>query len=390
MVTMYSQVRTRRAFLWSQLLNAPFWGLYGLLAVILYKDLHASPFELALFIALKPAVSLCSLYWSAPVHQRPDRLRTNLLWGGLLARLPFFLTPLIQTSWYLIGAAALYLMLNRAIIPAWMEIFRRNLPSQGRSSVMAHGGTISYLGGLLLPCLMGPWLDLQPGSWIWLLPILALISSLGLLFQLRLPIDGPAAIQPATHPASKLLAPWQSAYRLLRSRPDFFHYQLGFFLGGGGLMLLQPALPLVFVDQLQLSYTELALALAACKGIGFALTSSLWSRWLPRADTFRPVALVTFLASLFPLLLLCAQWQTSWVYVAYLSYGVMQAGSELYWHLTGPIFSHHDDSTPYSSVNVALVGVRGAIIPLVGSLIVTGWGSSAALLLDADSFVTGV
>ena len=112
-------------------------------------------------------------------------------------------------------------------------------------------------------------------------------------------------------------------------------------------MLLQPALPILFVDQLKLSYTELALALAACKGIGFALTSSLWGRWLPNASFFRPVALVTFMASLFPLILLAAQLRGR-EYSAYLAYGVMQAGSELYWHLTGPIFSGREDSTLYS------------------------------------------
>jgi len=371
---------TRRAFLLSQLLNAPFWGLYGLLAVILYKDLHASPFELALFIALKPSVSLVSLYWSAPVHQRPDRLRSNLIWGGLLARLPFFFIPLVQTSWFMIAAAALYLMLNRAIVPAWMEIFRRNMPSAGRSLAMAHGSTISHLGGLLVPILMAPWLDLQPGAWRWLLPVLALISSFGLLFQLRLPVSG---VEAPTAPPQRvgLIQPWRDAWGLLRRRPDFSQYQLGFFLGGGGLMLLQPALPLVFVDWLALSYTELALAIAACKGIGFALTSSLWGRWLPTSRYFKPVALVTLLASLFPLMLLGAHLHTAWVYIAYLGYGVMQAGSELYWHLTGPIFSESEDSTPYSSVNVAAVGLRGAILPLLGSLIVTTYGCTTALLL---------
>ena len=80
--------------------------------------------------------------------------------------------------------------------------------------------------------------------------------------------------------------------------------------------------------------------MAACKGIGFAIASPFWKRWLPTQQFFKPVALVTFLASLaFPLMLLAAHLHISWVYIAYLGYGIMQAGSELYWHLTGPIFS---------------------------------------------------
>jgi hypothetical protein len=374
--------QTRRAFLWGQLLNAPFWGLYGLLSFILYKDLGATPLELAVFVTLKPAVSLISLYWSAPVHQRPDRLRSNMLWGGLLARLPFFFTPFVHSSWLLIAAAAFYLMLNRAVVPAWMEIMRRNMCTDGHSSAVAHGSTISYLGGLLLPCVMAPWMDMTAEAWRWLCPMLTLVSCLGLLFQLRLPILGDVPVA-AIKSYRGLIEPWREAVLLLKLRPDFARYQLGFFLGGAGLMLLQPALPQIYVDQLRLSYTELALAIAACKGVGFAVASPFWKRWLPNARFFRPVALVTFLASLFPLILLGAQLHCAWLYVAYLGYGIMQAGSELYWHLTGPIFSEKEDSTIYSSVNVAAVGVRGAVFPVLGSLICSLWNPATALLFGS-------
>ena len=48
-------------------------------------------------------------------------------------------------------------------------------------------------------------------------------------------------------------------------------------LGGAGLMFMQPVLPIFSEETLKLSYTELALAFAFCKGISFILSiPSVW------------------------------------------------------------------------------------------------------------------
>lgn len=52
-------------------------------------------------------------------------------------------------------------------------------------------------------------------------------------------------------------------------------------------MVMQPALPAFFLGELNLSYTTLAIALAACKGIGFIFTSRLWAGLLDKLNIFR-------------------------------------------------------------------------------------------------------
>ena len=155
-------------------------------------------------------------------------------------------------------------------------------------------------------------------------------------------------------------------------------------LGGFGIMILQPALPEFFVGTLNLNYKELGMAMTMCKGIGFALTSGLWANWMKRVDIFKFSALVVFLFSLFPLGLISAQYSLILLYVSYLGYGVMQAGSELAWKLSGPIFAMNEDSSLYSSVNVLTVGMRGCVAsPLGGFLCVMG---GPALVMMLGSF----
>ena len=134
-------------------------------------------------------------------------------------------------------------------------------------------------------------------------------------------------------------------------------------------MILQPALPKFFMDVLGLSYTELSIALNLCKGIGFVLTSQIWANGMHKTDILRFSTLVIVLGAVFPLILLFAQIHVLWIYVAYLVYGMMQAGSELSWHLSGPIFAKEGESSQFSGVNVLTVGLRGSVIPQLGALL---------------------
>lgn len=377
--------RTRTAFLWSYICNTPFWALYSLLPFILYKDLQASPLQITLIIALKPAVSLFSLYWSAHVNQRPDRLVANIVWANILGHLPFFFAPWINTSWFFVMASAVYMLLSRGMIPAWTEILKRNLPESYRQ-LFAYSSSVWYIGAGLFPFVFGWFLDDTYQAWRWLFPLTALLSLSAIILQVRIPIrkqEESAESNLLIDSSHALIQPWKHAWALIRSRPDFCRYLMGFMLGGSGLIILQPALPTFFMSILKLSYTELGVAMTLCKGIGYALTSPLWARWMNQVNIYRFISATTFIACLFPLLLMGAEVYASWLYVAYLSYGVMQAGSELSWRLSGPIFSQADDSSMYSSVNVLMVGLRGCVVPLLGSFLCLIGGPILVMLLGS-------
>ncbi len=373
---------TYAAFLWTSVLRAPFWAIYSLLLVILYKDLHASSFQIALFIALKPVVSIFSMYWGAVVNKRPDRLLSNVVWAGVIGFLPFLLFPLFYNPWYVLFASALYMTMHRGVVPAWMEIFKRNLPGGAKHKVFSRGSTISYVVGALLPLVIGPLLDHYPLCWRWIFVLTALMGMGAIFAQYRIPIE--LKVKPETpSPSFKehFILPWQNAWKLLSTREDFRAYQIGFMvLGGCGLMIIQPCLPRFFIDGLGLSYTELAIALTLCKSVGFLMASSILAKAISRVDFYRVSSLVTLLGALFPIILLAAKFNLVLLYLAYLAYGIMQAGSELGWHLSGPIFAKTEDSSAYSSVNVLTVGMRGLVVPQIGSLLCL-FGSSTVILV---------
>ncbi len=374
---------TSVAYVISRLLSFPFWGIFCLLPVILYKDLHATPFQLATLIALKPVAALFSPYWSQRVHAMRERLISNLILGNILKFIPFLFFPFVNNPWFYIFAVGFHMFLCRGTIPAWMEVLKIKVSSQSRSKVCALASTIDYLGIALLPLFFGGILDNVSESWRWLFPTTAVLGIISTWPIKKIKID---PLEEREKPLeqkkfSHLINPWKSGWKLLTQRPDFAKFQWGFFLGGAGLMILQPVLPRYFNDILHLSYSDVLTAIAALKGIGFALSSPLWVKFFNRSRIFILCSIVTLAAAIFPILLIFAHSSSSIIYIAYLVYGVMQGGSELSWKMSGPVFSKEEGSAPYSSVNVLAVGVRGIIFPYLGSFLFLQTGSPTFVLL---------
>lgn len=380
----YFENPASKAFILTKVFSFPFWGVFDLLPLILCKELHATPFEITTIIALKPLTALFSTYWSSLVHGKQHRLVSNLFWAHILKFLPFILAPIFTNPWIFIFAFGTHMFLLRGMIPAWMEILKLNLSQEKRGKVCAAGSTINYLGTALLPFLFGYLLDHLENSWRWIFPITGTLGILSSWFIYQIPnlIDIPQTkVQDKERLTDHVAKPWKSTWKILSHRPDFLRFQIGFFLGGAGLMMIHPVLPKYFVDHLHLSYTNVLLATSLCKGAGFAISSPLWVRLFNRSEIFSFCSRVPMIAAVFPILLILAQLNLTFLFLAYLLYGVMQGGSELGWKMSGPVFSKHTDSSPYSSINVLAVGIRGGIFPYCGAAIFLLGGPYLAMIL---------
>ena len=382
------QRRTQIAFLATRLMGTPFWCLLCMLGFILYKNAHITPLQVAAIVALKPATSLLSPYWYGAIYGRPDKIIANLVGAHFFRYLPFLFLPWIQSAWLIILAFGLYMMLSRASIPAWMELFKHNLPETKREQLVGYGTMTDYLADAALAMLAGFLLDSYPEMWKWFFSLTAALGMTSILWLASItPIQIPKTFIPPPQKQirwrDEIIKPWQQTWNLLSLRKDFAAYQIGFMLGGGGLMIIHPALPQFFVDTLDLSFVKMGLALSVCKGIGVLCTTPIWTRQFRKLTIFQFSALVTFFATLFPFILFAASWHLSLIYLAYAFYGIMQAGSEMSWHMSGLIFAKEQESLTFSSTNILTAGLRGCVIPTVGALLLPTLHPVGLMLIGA-------
>ena len=376
--------KTKHALVWTHLLSEPFISIYALLPVIMTKYLGASAFQIALLTMLRPTVSVFAFYWSAPIASRRDRLLPNLLIASVLAVAPFLLLPWYHGVSFLIFAAATYSFFYRARIPALMEILKLNVPKQPRERLFSSVSALAYGEGLVVGIIIGMLLDRYLASWPLIFCVTSLFVMAGVAIQSLVPVRGaesfptsgescsPTAIRRQT-PLEWLTQPWKDSFRLLRERPDFAHFQKAFMISASGLMFAMPAIPF-FLTDMNLSFTELVISFNLCKGLGFVCTSPLWARALKHFSIQETSRLFFICFALFFGALLLAPMGLAWLFTAYLCYGVAQAGSHLVWHLSGSFFCGKEDSSPFSTVGVLMVGLRGAIAPFVGALFCDHFG----------------
>lgn len=369
-----------RALIWSNLLAEPLFTLYSFLAFILYKDLGATAFQVTVLIMLKPLVAILSFYWSAGLKGKTSKLKSNVLWAGLWMRAPFLLCPWFDSVWFVIAAAVNYMFFYRAGIPAWLEILKRNM-GEGKGRIFSISSALGYAEGVILALACGAVLDKDPGLWKGLFFGAAIMGLLTLIVQSRIQVEGKDVVGERPSFKELIVRPWRDSYQLMKERKDFSRFQWGFMVSGFGLMLIQPAIPLFAVDVLEISYLEMAAAISIAKGLGFVLSTPIWSRWIDQVNLFKLASFVALSFGLFTILMSFSIWSILWFYAAYFWYGVGQGGSHLIWNMSGPMFSGKEESSKYTGVNVALVGIRGAVAPPLGGWLAVILGPIEVLVL---------
>jgi MFS family permease len=364
--------KTKWALFISGLLSEPLIGLIAILPFILRKDLHASAFQISIFNMVKPAVALLSFYWGAVLWRNRQSLRSNWIASKLLASLPFLIFPFVQNIWFFIIVAALFHFFQRGGMPAQMEILKQNVPPGARENFFSWSSAFNFLGGVVIGLLsLGIWMDAS--DWKILFFISALIGLLAVLIQMGIPIDT-SKVKEEPVRKNPLITPWKDSWNLLRQRPDFARFQIGFMMGGIGLMLIMPALVLYSADDLALSHVDMTMSRFVWMGLGFVLATPFWRRKVGLPGIYQLTAVVCLLFAASALCWILAGVGLAWFFAAFFLYGVAQAGSHLIWHLSGPLFAGSGDSSLFSTVNILTVGLRGLIVPFMAGFLCNSIG----------------
>jgi len=373
-------------FITSKLFSSPLDAMFTLLSFIFVKELGASPLQLTLLVASKPLVGLLAFYNHIFIKNAPSMLKPLLIVLNALGAIPCLLFPFTNSVWFFLLAYALFILSLRSSVPAWVELLKINLSPQKQAQTFSLGASANYLITIFFPLGIAQVLDHSTELWKWIFFALAALQlgNIIILATMRLKI-APAPIEEGysfSSMRSLLLDPWKNFITLMRKRPDFRSYQIMFVISGIGLVAMQPALPIFFKETLNLTYTELTLATHVCKGIGFALSSPVWARFIHRVSLFTLNAYVNLCSAIFIILLLSSSLDLSLLYAAFTLYGIMQAGCELSWNLSGTIFAGPKESTFFTSSNLAVIGMRGCFSPFLGQLFLLSGTTSLFLFAE--------
>jgi len=382
--------RTKLALLWMNLSNEPLTVVYALIPILLRREMGATGFQIALFTMLSPVLSVFSFYWGSWVVRRKNKLLPNLIGAWVLARTPFIFFPYIDTFWEVFACCAVYQLFSRASTPALMEILKRNIPKKNREYTFSLYHVLSVVEGVLIGILLTQFLTVSGNNWKLVFVVCALISSSSVLLQLRIKVPQEKELSTEAEKNNFFIEPLKESLRLMRTRPDFAVFQWGFMIGGLALMIISPVKAIFIADLLPVSLSDMTIARCVFVGIGMAGSSLIWRKALELFGIHRLTMWILLGFGLYPLALLLSPYHISCFYLAHLLYGIAQGGSHLIWHLSGTIFSADQNSISFTTVNVLMIGLRGAVGPILGCLLCELLGPVPVFVVGALIAFSGV
>lgn len=374
---------TKLNFLWMTLSQEPLVALYALLPFILAKDLDVSALQISLFMAIKPISSVFSYYWHALGHKRHSNLRIHLMMAWGLSFLPFLIYPSLSHYGYVLIAAGFYQLFSKAAMPPFYEIFKQNVQTVSRKKLISYTYLASFLISALLGLFFGQILDSRPGSWKIAACIFSLLALSSLFLQKKLSFNELANDHTHSYEGHILFAPLKKSFAILKSCREFRDFQIGFMIGGSALMLIGPALSIYYADTIELSHKTYTQARYIFMSLGVVATSPLWQRALRVYTINQLMPAVSLIFGLFPLIVISSYFHKPFVNAAFVLYGIAQAGSHLIWNMSASVFSKDQDSSPYTSLNILMQGLRGCVAPILGGVLTSLTGPIPVLALGA-------
>jgi len=348
------------------------WGLFVLAEVVLRRELQASALLITIFTIINPASALFSVYFAQILSAHPSHIYRHIRVVAFLTRL-----PLVLFFWWHNSVSLLVLFglfnLGVAMLKPVQSIYLRENFREGEIGKL-YGTSVSVAKVLFITASysFGLWMDINHSAYIAAFGgsgVVAFLSGLVLLF---VPFRVWRTVEAA--PTPKDLFGFVTVCETLRSHAAFRHYEAAFMVYGAGFMVVLPALPILLVDHLNLSYSVVSFGRGVMSALFLILFTPLLGRMLDRANPVRLSMLSFSVLLAYPLSLIAAWFfrgaAEPLFYLAFTSFGFAMAGVTLTWNVGPMYFARHPQEIPrLTSIHVTLTGVRGLVVPLLGYLL---------------------
>jgi Na+/melibiose symporter-like transporter len=320
-------------------LTTPFIGL------ILRRELGATPLQLAVMSSAGGGCLLLSLLWARACHGRPPL--PYLVWPAFAARGVFLLVPFVSSAWSFVGIVVAREFFGAAAAPAQAAVL-------GIGLALAAGQLFERVG------------------YRWIFVAAAL---LGMAASLRLRQLSVPALESAGEEPGGLAGAWQ----VVKSDHAFRRLLVASFLFGFGCWIQTPAHPLLLVDVLGVSASQVGV-LAAVAAMATLAGSAYWGWLVDRRSSLEALRMMYLIGAATPLIYYVA-W-SPWVLVASsVTDSLLSVGLELVWMMAIIDVAGPHRTAQYVAIGATLAGVRGIAGPLVGGLLIHAFGVHAVYLV---------
>ncbi|GBE30612.1 MAG TPA: MFS transporter [Bacteroidetes bacterium] len=379
----------RNRFILAVTLAGPTMAVIRFGEVIARKSLDADPLMITLLTMVMPVSSLAAL-WVGQILTGRDQ-RPFILVAGIISSLAL-MSGIFMTNVY-----HLLLMFVFFFLPFTVQLTGQSRILQQHIARDKQGGLFGFSNGLresmaaVVSLGAGYYMDHLTGGFRHVFLFAGVFNLLSTFVYASMPTKADRSAKMERFVFKHFTQPLKDMVALLKRRPDFFRFEMGFMVYGIAFMTTLPVVPLFLVDELGLDYATIGMARGTVFQLLIIPSMALFGRWFDRLSVHMLASRVFTILAVFPLLLIGAKifptMSLTFVYAAFISFGIAMGGVIVLWNISSVRFAGDEDAGIYQSVHLTAMGVRGMFAPLLAYVIMNVFGTITALVVAAVLWV---
>lgn len=360
-------------------------GVLALNEFVFLKSLKGSDFQLGVLFQFSMLVFLGLIFINEFIRRTKNKARL-LRRTAIITRLPLVLLFFFPRSSEELGSDSLYhfiflgiflfyYLASPIIYPTINQFLKNTYRHENFGKLYSQATSINKIVMLVVTFLYGWWLDINPGAYTLVFPIVAIVGIASVHLLSMIPYqDKEVVIRRTFFKAVK--DSMQRMVDLVKHNKPYMHFEVGFMLYGFAFMSTIAVITIYYDEVLHLNYSSVAFYKNAYNILAIVLLP-FFGKLLGKLDP-RKFALITFGSMLLYILALALTeyyqafiviWNLK-IYFMMLVYilfhGVFAATMSLLWFIGSAYFGKDEDAGDLQSVHLSLTGFRAIFAPLIG------------------------
>jgi MFS family permease len=369
--------------------NGIYMGLAILAApVVAVIGVQANPLQLTILIAAFPVGVFFGPLWAGAGRRfGMQRLVTHLCFW---ANIPLMCVYWVDDAWAFTLLITASQILNSGMRMGQSSLYHFLYPRLIRGRVLGQLTFWTFLTMVPSILVTGWLLDMSREMYRMLYPLAGLCGMIACYYYHSLHVPTQRTL--ATTRRSTIRDRVQAVRNVLAKDRAYLFFQGAFFLSGSAFFMSTHIVLLLVCDRFEFSAFDLALWMTVIPQLLLALSSPIWGRVLDRVGIVHTRLLLSIVqsGSLAGYWIGIVSGNAYFIYAGSVLLGMTNGGGQLTWALASSHFAPSAEDVPlYNGIHFVLNGVRGLVLPWVGSVlwVITGPGAVLAALLTSFSSI---
>ncbi len=393
------------------------WGVFAgmfegtVSSIIVSLTFNADPWLIAIVMSSPMFANLLGLVWGVvATGRRKLPLFMGLAAGAVLMIASVALTPASPLGgWIFAGQIVLARVLLSGCMTVRSAWWKRNYPAASRGRIAARLQIARFALGIATVMIVMKAFDKWPGAYVYFYPAAALLGVMAILVIRPMRVRGEKAelallarqrceSRPSSHTGLRRIL--RSGIEVLRNDPDYRRYMLGMTLLGSANIMVMPLMTIIITKQLLLSHFHSGNLLEVLPRLLMMMSIVPWAGMFDRVGVVRfrvinacawaglsvfgglGAALIYFVPDFLDSVPVFVA-VVSLIALARLCEGLGKGGGAIAWNIGHLHFAKSADAEIYMGTHVFLTGIRGLIMPFVGTFLYLYYGPLAFVVATA-------